>query len=206
MYYYLQVLQQSNEMNKSEMPEYRAWKAMKARCYAPCNEKMGKYREHGITVCDRWMKSFNDFYSDMGNRPSSKHSLDRIDTLKGYSPDNCRWATQDIQARNKGRFNRVFSLNGESLVLADWASKLGIKYTTLYQRIFRGGLSFEQAIKKDAYNRLIEINGESLTVKQWCTKFNLHPGNIYSRICRGLDPRTAILTPFKEESCQTEKK
>lgn len=193
-------------MNKRTLPEYRAWKGMKARCYSPCNEKMGKYKERGITVCDRWMKSFDNFYSDMGDRPSDFHSLDRIDTLKGYSPDNCRWTTQDIQCKNRGTFNLVFTLNGESLVLKDWARKLGIKYTTLWLRIYRNGLSFEEAIKKDAYQRQIKINGESLTVKEWCTKLNLHAGSIYSRISRGMDPKAALLTPFKNKFKQEIKK
>lgn len=184
-------------MNKKTMPEYRAWKGMKARCYSPCNAKMGKYKELGITVCDRWINDFEAFYQDMGRRPSSSHSLDRIDTLKGYSPDNCRWVTQDIQCKNRGSFNLIFTYQGESLVLKDWARKFGIKYGTLWLRIYRNGLSFEEAIKKDAYNRLVEIDGISLTVKEWCNKLNLKSGNIYSRINRGMSPIDALTTPFK---------
>jgi hypothetical protein len=183
-------------MRKNDMPEYKAWKAMKSRCYAPCNENMGKYKENKITVCDRWINDFDAFYKDMGKRPSSKHSVDRINTLKGYSPDNCRWTTQDIQCKNRGTFNLIFTHEGESLVLKDWAKKFGIKYGTLWLRIYRNGLSFEQAIKKDAYNRLVEINEVSLTVKEWCIKLNLNSGNVYSRINRGMKPIDALTKPF----------
>jgi hypothetical protein len=157
---------------------------------------MDKYKENKITVCDRWINDFDAFYKDMGKRPSSKHSVDRINTLKGYSPDNCRWTTQDIQCKNRGTFNLIFTHEGESLVLKDWAKKFGIKYGTLWLRIYRNGLSFEQAIKKDAYNRLVEINEVSLTVKEWCIKLNLNSGNVYSRINRGMKPIDALTKPF----------
>ncbi len=184
-------------MNKKNMPEYIAWKAMKARCYSPCNEGIGKYKANNITVCDEWINDFYAFYKDMGDRPSKKHSLDRIDNLKGYGPENCRWVTQDIQCKNRGTFNLIFTYQGESLVLKDWAKKFDIKYGTLWQRIYRSGLSLEEAIKKDAYKRLIQINGISLTVKEWCKKLNLNSGNVYSRINRGMSPIDALTKPFR---------
>ena len=133
-------------MNKKQIPEYRAWKAMKSRCYSPSTLK-GNYKTMGITVCDEWQNNYDQFILDMGSKPSPAHSLDRIDNTKGYCKSNCRWVTQDIQSKNRGPFNKEFTLNGETKILKDWAKHFGIKYTTIYQRLYRSGMSFESAIK-----------------------------------------------------------
>lgn len=130
---------------KKISPEYMAWKAMKSRCYTK-NRTDGNYKSNGITVCDEWRNDFKKFYADMGNRPSALHALDRIDNLKGYSKENCRWATRDVQAKNRGSFNKVFSYQGETKILKDWARHFGIKYTTLYMRLHRSMMSFEDAV------------------------------------------------------------
>ncbi len=83
--------------------EYPIWQAMKDRCYNKNNSRYKDYGARGITVCDRWRDSFEAFYEDMGKRPNSELSLDRIDNDKGYSPDNCRWATHSQQQLNKRR-------------------------------------------------------------------------------------------------------
>ena len=132
-------------MNKKDIPEYRAWKAMKARCYAPSNKNVGTYQKNNIEVCDEWRNDFEQFFNDMGKRPSDKHSLDRIDNLKGYSKENCRWATQKEQCSNRGTFNRVYTYNNESFVLKEWAERLEIDYSTLHKRITRNGMTFERA-------------------------------------------------------------
>lgn len=126
--------------------EYRAWKAMKARCYAPCNKNMGKYQEYKIEVSKEWKNSYETFMLDMGPAPSLEHSLDRINTKKGYCKENCRWATKKEQANNRGNFNILITFNGKTLVLKDWANLLNIKYTTLYNRLYRSKLPFEKAI------------------------------------------------------------
>ena len=81
--------------------EYNAWAAMRQRCSNPKNKKYESYGGRGICVCDRWQNSFENFFADMGPRPSSRHSIDRIDNNSGYSPGNCRWTTPDIQAKNQ---------------------------------------------------------------------------------------------------------
>lgn len=79
---------------------YRIWQAMKKRCYYEKNDNFYKYGGRGITVCDRWRYSFQNFAADMGDPPTVKHTLDRIDGTKGYAKENCRWATPKEQAAN----------------------------------------------------------------------------------------------------------
>lgn len=83
-------------------PEYHVWQAMRRRCRNKNCEDYQYYGARGIDVCDRW-NSFALFYADMGSRPSSGHSIDRIDVNKGYLPDNCRWATALEQRHNQRR-------------------------------------------------------------------------------------------------------
>jgi hypothetical protein len=182
-------------MNKRTIKEYRAWKAMKARCNAP-SAKKGTYVN--IEVCDRWKKSYDNFLEDMGKAPSEKHSLDRIDNSKGYYPENCRWATQADQCKNRGTFNKVFTFNNKSMVLKDWARELDIKYTTLYQRIYRQGFTFEEAIVIDNSR---EFNGFKGTLKEIVKRFSVVKyQNVVNRLHTGWSLEKALTTPLKKSN------
>lgn len=97
-------------------PEYRAWRSMKKRCTVASMKNYSLYGGRGISVCERWMESFENFFADMGQRPSSVHSLDRKDNNGNYNKQNCRWATLSEQGRNR-RTNRVVNAFGKILPL-----------------------------------------------------------------------------------------
>lgn len=120
-----------------ETPEYRSWCAMKRRCGSTREKDYHNYGGRGITVCERWLKSFEAFKSDMGERPTPRHTLERDDNDGPYSPQNCRWATPKDQARNR-RTNRRLTYAGETLTVADWARRLGVSRDALYRRIYSG--------------------------------------------------------------------
>lgn len=127
---------------KTETVEYRIWSNMKDRCKA-------KYSRRGVKVCDRWQKSFLAFLSDMGSRPSIKHSIDRIDNDAHYSCGkcscctangwiaNCRWTTNDVQQRNKSN-TKFLTRNGERRPLTEWAEILGVHPNKLWSKVARG--------------------------------------------------------------------
>lgn len=74
---------------------------MKCRCYDLKDKYYDLYGGRGITVCDRWLESFENFYEDMGDKPSKQHSIDRIEVNGNYEPANCKWATKTVQAINQ---------------------------------------------------------------------------------------------------------
>jgi hypothetical protein len=83
---------------------YNIWKSMRQRCMNPRSYDYKYYGARGISICERW-NVFTNFFEDMGHKPEGK-SLDRIDNNKGYSPKNCRWATQKEQINNSRKIKR----------------------------------------------------------------------------------------------------
>lgn len=82
-------------------PEYRIWSGIKQRCLNPKGTAFHDYGGRGIRICERWADSFENFFADIGPRPSSRHSVERREVNGDYEPGNCFWATPDVQARNK---------------------------------------------------------------------------------------------------------
>lgn len=115
--------------------EYRAWAGMKSRCINVGDPYTYRnYGGRGIKVCDRWRDSFENFLSDMGPRPSSKHTLDRIDNDGDYTPENCRWVTRDVQARNRQR-TAFIKIDGKRIALRSFLEEKGIDFDMVYRAI-----------------------------------------------------------------------
>lgn len=128
----------------SRTPEYRAWIDLRRRCGTPTDPYFSHYGARGIRVCIEWQESFDAFLRDMGPRPGPRYSIDRVDNDGNYEPGNCRWATVPRQNRNK-RCTRWITIAGDKRALADWAEIVGLKPTTILQRI-RAGWDHERAV------------------------------------------------------------
>lgn len=127
-------------------PTYTVYHGIVARCTNPNNPRWGDYGGRGIAICDEWRNSFDAFLADMGERPDGC-SIDRIDNDGPYRKDNCVWANDIRQARNK-RSNRLFTHNGKTQTLAEWAEETSIPYFTLHSRL-RRGWSIERALSQE---------------------------------------------------------
>lgn len=115
---------------------YYIYQGIIQRCHNPKAPAYGEYGGRGITVCQRWLDSFESFLADMGERPEGL-TLDRIDNDKGYGPDNCRWATWVEQANNR-RSGVFVEHEGRRLSTAQRARELGMRQDTLMNRLKSG--------------------------------------------------------------------
>jgi hypothetical protein len=111
---------------------YATWANMRKRCLNERSPAYSLYGGRGVKVCDSW-SDFAVFMADMGPRPSSAHTLDRIDNDGHYSRDNCRWATPIEQANNK-RTNILATIGGETKNISQWANLWGVPVDRLYAR------------------------------------------------------------------------
>lgn len=122
---------------------YIIWLSMRTRCNNPKSDSFGRYGGRGIKVCERW-DSFENFYADMGDRPSPSHSLDRIDNNGNYEPSNVRWATNEEQMNNR-RATKLLEFRGKTQSMAAWSRELGLPRGRVNQRM-REGWSTEAAL------------------------------------------------------------
>ena len=125
---------------------YRIWQAMLNRCRNKNVPSYKRYGEAGITVCKRWHK-FENFVADIGDCPSSKHSINRVNNKLGYSKTNCKWATSTEQARNRKNTIMVRH-NGKTLPLSSLAEEVGIRRQLLWDRICVRGWTVERAVSQ----------------------------------------------------------
>jgi hypothetical protein len=114
---------------------FKTWQGMMRRCNNPADKNFSLYGGRGIKVCDRWLDPRN-FAKDMGEKPGGC-SLDRINPNGDYCSENCRWATPAEQGANK-RSNRMIQHEGQVLHMSEWCRRLGVKPSTVLNRINSG--------------------------------------------------------------------
>ena len=133
----------------SRTPEHNTWCEIRRRCEDPKRNNYHTHGGRGIKVCERWQK-FENFYADMGARPSPKHSIDRIDNDGNYEPGNCRWATRREQALNTRR-NLIVTAFGKTAPLGEFfqngAGRTSTGYKRAWKRINKYGWGAERALE-----------------------------------------------------------
>lgn len=125
--------------------EYSAWTGMKGRCENVKHKQFECYGGRGITICERWRKSFENFILDMGAKPHPSLSLDRIDNNGNYEPLNCRWATRTQQANNN-RLCVYVTIGNDTLTISQWSKKFNRTPATIRSRATRHGITIKEAI------------------------------------------------------------
>jgi len=131
---------------KNRKPEYGIWRGIKRRCLKSNDAGYKNYGGRGIKICDRWKDSFLNFWMDMGERPSKKYSIDRIDNNGNYEPANCRWATRLEQGRNK-RGLRLITIDGKTKCLTEWVEYLGLNQNDVNQDLYERKLDVMEVLK-----------------------------------------------------------
>lgn len=113
--------------SRRSTPEWQAWRAMISRCTNPNRRDNKHYLDRGITVSPRWINNFENFYADMGDRPSPQHSIDRIDVNGGYTPGNVKWSTVIEQRLNRRKFsNNTSGFPGVNKKGTKWCARINI--------------------------------------------------------------------------------
>lgn len=156
----------------SSTPIYRVWRSMRTRCENPSSVAFKNYGGRGITVCDRW-RLFENFHSDMGDRPPG-HTIERVDNDKGYSPDNCIWATRKCQSRNRRNLH-LLTVGSITKSMGEWSELTGISVSTIWNRL-KLGWTDEEAVTTPLVTRRKGIKrGERIRDHQpWCAEKGVH--------------------------------
>lgn len=175
----------------STSPEYHIWANMLHRTRATKGKAYEDYAARGITVCPRWL-AFENFYKDIGPRPSVLHSIERLNNDGNYEPGNCQWALPTQQANNK-RTSHKLTFKGRTLTVAQWANEIGLSDRTLWYRLERYGWSIERALTSPLVpqrlraNRQVKLthNGETRSISDWGRCLNIPISTLFNRRARG---------------------
>lgn len=178
---------------------YLIWYMMNDRCHNPQSKAYVRYGGRGITVCQQWRESLDQFCADMGPRPSMFHSVERLDNNSGYCTENCVWGTPSQQTRNKTS-NRWFTYNGERLILTDLANKYQLNYGMLYSRVIKLGWPIEKAMEtKSKHEKLILYDGEAFTMRGLSKRLNIGFATVIDRLRRGWNLEDAFTRPMPNQ-------
>jgi hypothetical protein len=188
---------------KSKTTEYATWCRMWSRCTNPIVDRYPLYGGRGIKVCERWQK-FENFYEDMGDKPSPKHSIGRIDNDGNYEPSNCRWESRGEQANNTST-NIFIEWNGQKKTYSQWATETGIAYATIVQR-HRAGMPPEKildASEDGLQKKTIVVNGKKLMTTAWMKEAGIPISSFYHFARQGLTPEQIVLKYLAKKKRET---
>ena len=167
--------------NDSYSDTYKTWIGMRKRC-----KKGPHYVKNGVQVCDRWLHSYENFLADMGKRPGPEYTIERKKNHLGYTPENCCWATNKEQARNKTT-NNFLTYQGVTLCLTDWAEKLNIPEGTIRGRLRRGWNIEKTFTTPCQVNKVfLEYKGETRTMSAWSKELGIPQTTLQRKISRGM--------------------
>ncbi|MBQ8382036.1 MAG: hypothetical protein IJX47_02395 [Clostridia bacterium] len=137
---------------------YHIWNSMKQRCSNPKAISYKYYGAKGVVVCEEWKSDFRAFFAwAMSNGYSDELTIDRKDASGDYCPENCVWATNKEQ-QNHTSYNRLYTHEGRTQNVMQWAEETGTSANMLYKRLLRGW-SFEKALTTESKKRRIYTNG-----------------------------------------------
>lgn len=185
--------------NGKGTPEYCVWQAMKQRCYSPTNPGYLNYGGRGIQICDRWRTDFATFKADMGPRPKNT-SIERLDNNGNYCPENCVWATREVQSRNR-RTSVYITFKGKTQTLVDWAKEQDLSHSLISHRL-KIGWTTEEALTtrpntRRITHRLLTYNGQTKPLSIWAKEVNVSPSAIRARLAQGQSVADALSTPSR---------
>lgn len=149
--------------------EYSSWNAMKNRCDNISFKHYDRYGGRGISYDPRW-KNFSIFLEEMGTKPSLEYQLERIDNDKNYCKNNCIWVTRKEQTRNRGgeRATRLYTYDGKTMCIKDWADYVGISPSAMQKRL-NNGWPLEKAFSSEKHDKpdLYTYEGKTMSLKEW---------------------------------------
>lgn len=154
-------LKHGHKRNLTPTKLYRAWQLMKDRCSNSKNPKWSRYGGRGISVCERWqhgngaLSGFECFAQDMGEAPTAKHTIERVNNNLGYCQTNCRWATRKEQGNNR-HDNAILTAFGKTQTLHQWADELGMSVAALTTRYYNGW-SHERTLSQPVRRKSVKL-------------------------------------------------
>lgn len=177
------------------------YNGMRLRCYNEDNVNYKYYGGKGVAICDEWLLSFENFFDwAINNGYNENLTIDRIDSEKEYSPDNCKWSTKKEQAYNRSMSVKL-TLNGRTMYMTEWAEELEIDKKILSWR-YNNGWSDEEILSRprDYKESKLLLNGETHSMSEWSRITGIKVATISDRMKKGWSVEDALTkTPNDRE-------
>ena len=192
---------------------------MKQRCYNENHQQYKNYGGRGITICENWLGNYKGFKNDMFESflahvdqfGLENTQIEREDNNKGYSLDNCKWATRIEQSNNRSS-NTICEYKGEKYTIAELSRLSGKSQGVIRTRIKKFGYSVEDAVEQPLYkikgertSGKITYNRKVSEVVELCQKHNISPSAFHRRLKRGWTVERALNEPLKPQNNKGDK-